>query len=207
MQGGIDGWRAEMMAVGLAFATMIVCFFMVGATVVGHDQFTDPNLPSFSIKPYERHVGCISLIVGCIVGCLGYFECKRSIQGLADTSVRWQQQALLDQLIRDNDRYYKEVVNVVLPNRTAVAFVDRLKRVDTADCSPKFKSAFEEYIRAWSDLASFIENNSGLPGILEAFKTGGFSLLEGWLRLVPDKVAAVKKAEADMDRIASIKRH
>src|SRR5262249_25594669 len=143
-----------------------------------------------AIGPYFRQVGCISLVVGCIFGCEVYRESVRGIQGLADSSVRWQQQALLDQFIKDHDRHYKNVLNVVFPNRTAVVFVDRLKRVDTTECSPKFKSAFENYIRAWGDLASFIENNSGLPGILEAFKTGGLSLLDGWFRAVPDKVDA-----------------
>jgi hypothetical protein len=44
-----------------------------------------------------------------------------------------------------------------------------------------------------------------MPGILEAFKTGGLSLLDGWFRAVPDTVDAIKKAEAALD-LSRIKR-
>ena len=66
-----------------------------------------------------------------------------------------------------------EVNTLQLPAPMAADYlVSGMQKIDTRDCPPEFREAFQGHINAWHNAASHFANNTALNSVLEGFYSG-----------------------------------
>lgn len=193
-------------------AFLAIVSFPILAVPMSRTIATYKDFPKFrKVTTHERlqdrtvRIGiAICAVISVVVGIYCYGYVQRVVYVVAMLSVVQQTDALHAKMVDDYNAHHKNLATgVLVPNRAISDYGTALGNVrDLRHCSPEFQQAFRNYTAAWADFGSYVEQNSGLPGISRAYMTGGASLLEAWLDKIPAKVNAVKNAEQEMERVA-----